>query len=163
MTGFLRTTVLWVLVAFVGETLVAPLIDIRGIAPDFAIIALVLLGLAAGPVPATVGGFGLGLVQDLANPALLGLNALCKTGLGFLVGRARGRLVYGLPAVEVAVLVTAVVAHDVVFLLVQSRLSDDAFLTPLLTRTLPVALYTGLVGVPVIRLAELFGILGRED
>ncbi|MBE0565271.1 MAG: rod shape-determining protein MreD [Krumholzibacteria bacterium] len=163
MIGFLRTTVVWVLVAFLGETLVGPWIDIRGISPDFAIIALVLLGLAAGAVPATVGGFVLGLVQDLANPTLLGLNALCKTGLGYLVGRARGRLVYGLPVVEILVLVLAVVAHDLVFLLVQSRLSDDAFLTPLFTRTLPTALYTGVAGVPVIRLAEFFGILGRED
>lgn len=163
MIGFLRTTVVWVLVAFLGETLVGPWIDIRGISPDFAIIALVLLGLAAGAVPATVGGFALGLVQDLANPTLLGLNALCKTGLGYLVGRARGRLVYGLPVVEFLVLVLAVVAHDIVFLLVQSRLSDDAFLTPLFMRTLPTALYTGLAGVPVIRLADFFGILGRED
>ncbi len=139
------------------------MIDIRGIAPDFSIIALVLLGLAAGAAPATVGGFVLGLVQDLANPNLLGLHALCKTGLGFLVGRLRGRLVYGMPVVEAMVLVLAVVAHDIVFLLVQSRMSDDAFLTPLFTQTLPVALYTALVGVPVIRLAGFLGILGRED
>ena len=79
------------------------------------------------------------------------------------MGRLRGRLVYGMPVVEVLLLVLAVVAHDIVFLLVQSRLSDDAFLIPLLTRTLPTAIYTGLVGVPVIRLAEFFGILRRED
>ena len=163
MRAFVRTTAVWVAVAFVGEILVGPWIAIRGIAPDFAIIALVLLGLAAGPGPATVGGFLLGLVQDLANPGLLGLNALCKTALGFLAGRLRGRLVYGLPVVEGLVLVVAVVAHDVVFLLVQSRLTDDAFLAPLLARTLPTALYTGLVGVPVVRIAEFVGILGRED
>ena len=33
----------------------------------------------------------------------------------------------------------------------------------LFTQTLPVALYTGLVGVPIIRLADFFGLLGRED
>lgn len=163
MRGFVRTTLLWIVVAFVGETLLGPWIAIKGIAPDFALIALVLLGLAAGTVPATVGGFVLGLVQDLANPDLLGLNALCKTFLGFGVGRLRDRLVYGMPVVEVLLLVLAVVVHDIVFLLVQSRLSDDAFLIPLLTRTVPTAVYTGLVGVPVIRLAEFFGILGRED
>jgi len=58
---FIRTTLIWILVAFVGETAIGPLIDIRGIAPDFTIIALVLLALSAGPVPATVGGFVLGL------------------------------------------------------------------------------------------------------
>ncbi len=163
MRDFLRTSLVWILVAFVGGTMVGPWIAIAGIAPDFSIIALVLLALAAGAGPGTVGGFLLGLVQDLANPTLLGLHALCKTGLGFVTGRLRDRLVYGMPVVEFLVLVLAVILHDIVFLLVQSRLSDDAFLTPLFVRTLPTALYTGLVGVPILRLADLMGILGRED
>ncbi len=139
MRDFLRISVVWILVAFLGGTLIGPWIAIAGISPDFTIIALVLLGLSAGALPATVGGFLLGLVQDLANPTLLGLHALCKSALGFATGRLRGRLVYGMPVVEFVVLAVAVVAHDIVFLLVQSRLSDEAFLTPLFTRTLPSA------------------------
>jgi rod shape-determining protein MreD len=163
MRDFLRVTALWIGVAFVGDTVIGPWISIGGIAPDFSIIALVLLALAAGPVPATVAGFVVGLVQDLSNPSLLGLHALCKCLLGYGLGRLRGRLVYGLPVVEGAVVALSVLLHDIVFLLVQSRLSDDAFLTPLLGQTLPVALYSALVGVPIIRLAAATGVLGGED
>ncbi|PID80021.1 rod shape-determining protein MreD, partial [bacterium DOLZORAL124_64_63] len=153
----------WMLVAFLGETVVARLVDIKGIAPDFSIIALVLLSLLAGRFSGTVGGFILGLIQDLSNPALLGLHALCKSVLGFSLGHLRGRLAHGLPIVEGTVVALAVLGHDIVFLLVQSRLIDEGFLRPLLTQTVPVAIYSGVAGVVVIRLAEMLGILGGED
>lgn len=163
MRIFLRVTLAWMLVAFLGETLISPLIDVQGISPDFSIIALVLLSLATGRLPGTLGGFILGLVQDLSNPALLGLHALCKTVLGFSLGHLRGRLAHGLPVAEGMVVVLAVLAHDIVFLLVQSRLIDEGFLRPLWTQTLPVALYSGVTGILVIRMADYLGILGEED
>jgi len=57
----------------------------------------------------------------------------------------------------------AVLGHDLVFLLFQSRLIDEAFLIPLVTRTLPEAIYSGLVGVLALRMAELLGLLRQED
>jgi rod shape-determining protein MreD len=97
MSFFVRATLLWIAIAFIGDTMIGPLIAIKGIGPDFSIIALVILALATGPIPATAGGFMVGLVQDLAHPNLLGLRALCKCLLGFGLGRLRGRLVYGVP------------------------------------------------------------------
>ena len=163
MRQFVRTTLLWFLVAFIGDALVAPVVDIAGRAPDFTIIALVLLALSTGPLPATIGGFAIGLVQDLANPPLLGLRALCKCTLGFGLGRLRGRLVHGVVVVDAVMIVLAVLLHDFVYLLVQSNLTQDRFLVPLLTQSLPVAAYSALVGVPLLRLAEVLGVLRPED
>jgi rod shape-determining protein MreD len=160
---FVRTTLVFFLVAFLGEIVVAPVITIRGVAPDFAVIALIILALSAGAGPATVGGFVLGLIQDLSQPALLGLHALCKSAVGYWVGSLRGRLVHGVPVVEATMVALAVLVHDLVYLLFQSRLVDESFLTPLLTRVIPSAVYSGLVGVPVLRLAEWLGLLGQED
>ncbi len=109
------------------------------------------------------GGFVIGLVQDLSNPAVLGLHALCKCTLGFSLGSLRSRLVHGMPVVEAVVVALAVILHDLIFLLVQSRLTDEGFLRPFLTQSLPVALYSGVAGILVIRLADLAGILGQED
>ena len=39
----------------------------------------------------------------------------------------------------------SVVAHDFIFLLVESKLTDEGFLIPFFTQTLPVALYTGVI------------------
>lgn len=163
MRNFIRTTLIWMLLAFVGDTMISPLISIKGIAPDFSIIALVILALAAGPAAGSVGGFVIGLVQDLSNPAVLGLHALCKCTLGFSLGSLRSRLVHGMPVVEGVVVAIAVILHDLVFLLVQSRLTDDGFVRPFLTQSLPVAIYTGVVGVLVIGLADMLGLLGKED
>ncbi len=163
MRSFVRTTLVWVVLSFVGDTILGPLIDIKGVAPDFSVIALVVLALAAGAGPATIGGFLLGLVQDLANPSLLGLQALVKSGLGFGVGSLRSRLVYGVPLVEGVGVALVVFVHDFLFLLVQSNLADEQFLMPLLTRTIPGAIYSGVVGILVIRLVDLFGVLQQEE
>lgn len=163
MRHFARTTVLWLLVAFVGDAMVAPMIDIAGRAPDFTIIALVMLALSAGAIPATIGGFALGLVQDLANPPLLGLRSLCKCLLGFGLGRLRGRLVHGVVVVDAVMIIVAVLLHDFVYLLVQSNLTQERFLVPLLTQSVPEAVYTALVGVPLLRMAEFLGVLRPED
>jgi rod shape-determining protein MreD len=161
--NFVRTTVALVLLAFLGENLVAPLIDIRGVAPDFTVIALVILAMAEGSRAGAMGGFCLGLVQDLSVPTLLGLHALCKSTLGFAVGRARGRLVFGMPLIEGALLLVATLAHDTLFLVVQSRQQNEAFLGPWLAQAWPTAIYTAIVGVPLVRVADLLGILRQED
>lgn len=163
MRSFLRTTVAWVLLAFLGENLLAPLMSIRGIGPDFTVLAIVILAMAEGARAGALGGFALGLVQDLAVPALLGLHALCKTAMGWTIGRTRGRLIYGVPLVEMSLILVASLGHDTVFLLVQSRQQSEAFLGPWLLEAVPTAFYTALVGWPLVRLADLLGILRRED
>jgi rod shape-determining protein MreD len=161
--AFLRTTVVLALLAFLGENLIAPLIDIRGVAPDFTVIAVVILAMAEGSRAGAVGGFCLGVVQDLSVPTLLGLHALCKSTLGFAVGRARGHLVFGMPLIEGALLLVACLGHDTLFLLVQSRQQNEVFLGPWLAQAWPTALYTAIVGVPLVRVADLLGILRQED
>ncbi len=46
---------------------------------------------------------------------------------------------------------------------IQSNLSDEASILSLFTRTLPTALYSGLVGMPLLRMADFWGVLRRED
>ncbi len=163
MRSFARTTMAWILLAFVGEMLIAPLIEIRGIAPDFTVIAVVVLAMSEGARAGVLGGFAVGLVQDLAVPALLGLHALCKAVVGWIVGRTRGRLVYGMVLVELSLLTAATLGHDTIFLIVQSRQRSEAFIGPWFFEAVPTALYTALAGLPVVRLADLLGILRRED
>ena len=75
----------------------------------------------------------------------------------------RSRLIYGMPIVEFAVLFLAVLGHDLVFLLVQDRFGTESSLASLFLQSAPVALYTGIIGLPVMRLVEFLGILRPED
>jgi rod shape-determining protein MreD len=163
MRQFVRTTLAWVLLAFLGENVLAPLIDIRGIAPDFTVVAIVLLAMAEGARAGALGGLALGIVQDLSVPTLLGLHALCKTLLGVIIGRARGHLVFGIVLVEGLLLFAAALGHDTLFLLIQSRQQSEAFLGPWFAEALPTALYTAVVGLPLLRLADVAGVLRRKD
>lgn len=159
----MRTTLAWVLLAIVGENVIAPVISIRGIAPDFTVVAIVILAMSEGARAGVLGGFALGLVQDLSVPTLLGLHAFCKAALGWIVGCTRGRLIYGMPLVEISLLLVATLGHDTIFLVVQSRQQSEAFLGPWLSEAVPTALYTALAGWPLVRLAEVLGIMRRED
>ncbi len=163
MNAFLRRALSWALIALLGELVVAPAIAIAGVAPDFSVIALVMLALSSGALAGTIGGFALGLVQDLASPPLLGLNALCKTLVGYGWGRMRGQLLFGFPLVEGGVVAVAAFANDLLYLLIASGLRGEEFLAPLLLRALPAALYSGIVGIPLLRLADRLGVLARED
>jgi rod shape-determining protein MreD len=160
---FLRTTVSLAALALVGDVFVAPLLSLGAIAPDFGLIALAILALGEGAFAGTVGGFALGLVADTAVPNLLGLGAFCKALAGYLVGRSRTRLVVGLPVVEGSLVALMALGHDVLYLLGQSWFSGGAFFRPMITVVVPSALYTGLVAVPLFRLADGLGLLRREE
>ena len=99
----------------------------------------------------------------MTRPSAQGLGRGLGVLVGFGLGRLRGRLVYGVPLVEGAVIAISVLAHDLVFLLIESNLTDEGFLVPFFTQSLPVAVYTALVGIPLVRLADLMGILRQED
>lgn len=163
MNRFLRTTLVLAIMALAGEVLVAPLITFGAIGPDFGLIALAILALGEGAFAGTMGGFVLGLVADTAVPNLLGLNALCKSLAGYLVGLARTRLVIGLPLVEGSVVALMALGHDVLYLLGRSWFAGGAFFRPLIIEVLPSALYTGLIALPLIRLADWLGLLRREE
>ena len=163
MNRFLRTTVILAIIALVGDVVLAPLLSLGAIAPDFGLIALAILALGEGAFAGTVGGFVMGLIVDTAVPNLLGLNALCKSLVGFVVGRARSRLVVGLPLVEGSMVAVMTLAHDLLFLIVRSWFAGGAFFRPLITEVLPGAVYTGLIALPLIRLADWLGLMRREE
>ncbi len=163
MSHFLRTTFLLAVVALIGNVLIAPLISFGPIAPDFSLIVLAILALGEGAFAGTIGGFVLGLVADTAIPNLLGLNAFCKALAGYFVGRARSRLVIGLPLVEASMVSLMALAHDLLYLIGQSLFSEGPFFRPLFMIVVPSALYTGIVSLPLMRLAEVLHMLRREE
>jgi rod shape-determining protein MreD len=145
------------LISFVAlglQATLVPHIAIAGIRPDLPLIAVVLLGYGRGATGGTLAGFLIGLAQDLTNPSFLGLNALAKSVVGNGMGTMRAHLDAGTLPMRIAVLFVAVLAHDVIYLTIFTRLALSELLLGLLTRSLPTALYTTLVG------AWAFGALG---
>lgn len=163
MSRFLRTTLVLGLMALLGDTLLAPLLTFGHVRPDFSLIAVVILALAEGAFAGTVGGFALGLIIDTASPDRLGLSSLAKSLAGFAAGRARARFNFGIPAVEGTTVAILALGHDALHLLVLSWTGRSTFFEPLFTVALPSAVFTGLVAIPLIRAADLLGLLNRDD
>ncbi len=121
--------------------------SIAGIRPDLPLVAVVLLAYARGATAGTLAGFLIGLAQDLTNPTLLGLNALVKSLLGHAAGTLRVQLDATSLPMRAGVLFAAVLAHDLVYLTISTRGALSELLLGLLTRSLPTAVYTALVGM----------------
>lgn len=65
------------------------LISIKNIKPDLLLIVLIWLGQREGQFVGTIGGFFIGLIQDIFETQFLGLSSLCKSIAGFIAGRMK--------------------------------------------------------------------------
>ena len=71
----------------VAQWLVFSRLRVWGVVPDVVLLYVALQGLRYGRVAGAASGFAAGLAMDLlVMPGFLGLNALLKTILGFVVG-----------------------------------------------------------------------------
>ncbi len=129
-------------------------IEVAGIRPDLLVAFVVYLGWVRGPVAGTVGGFVVGILQDLDAPGPLGLNALCKSLVGFLVAKAGFRVHRSNAAVRFAFFFMAMVLHDVIYFAVATHSDLGRFLYQMMTVALPSALYTAVIVLVILTLIE---------
>ena len=125
--------------------------EIAGIRPDLLVAYVVYLGWMRGPIPGTTAGFIVGLVQDLDAPGPLGLNALCKSIVGFLVAKAGFRVHRSNVGVRFAFFFLAMMVHDAIYFAVTTAGDLGAFLLQMVRIALPSALYTS--GIVILLLA----------
>lgn len=65
-------------------------LDLWGVVPDVVLLYVAYVALRRGRVAGAVAGFSAGLLMDLlVNPSTLGINALMKTLMGFVIGLFR--------------------------------------------------------------------------
>ena len=140
-----------VLLAFILQSTIADNLSIMGATPDIILIALVYVALAYGSVRGVALGFFVGLLLDFYGPAVnLGLNALCKTLLGFGIGYGKEGLYKERLSVLLTVLVVAHLFHDVLYFLIDTRFDIGLLFTMLWTRTIPSVVYTVFLGTVLV-------------
>jgi len=149
--------VLTVLVFLLMQAVVADRIALGSVAPDFVVLVVLFFALYRGSVRGAIFGFVVGFLEDLGNPEYLGLNALVKSVMGFLVGDA-GRKTFPDNAFLLFVLFAlAALGHDVVYLLVYHWPHIGSAFLRIFTEALPCAIYTAFIGALVDRVAAMFG------
>jgi rod shape-determining protein MreD len=74
------------LIVFIIQMTFVPLISVAGFTPDLLILWLVTMGIRRGRLEATIGGFLVGLLQDVTTTQFFGLAALSKSLAGYAAG-----------------------------------------------------------------------------
>jgi rod shape-determining protein MreD len=67
---------------------------LRGVSPDFLLVAICLAAFILGPIPGQIIGFIVGLIIDIISGGLLGISAFTFSIIGYGVGVV-GQKVYG--------------------------------------------------------------------
>ncbi len=147
--------ILYLALVFVLQTTWVRHLEFAGLQPDLILLTVVFIALLAGQVEAAILGFAIGLCQDAYSPQDLGLNALAKSIVGFAVGVGRGGILADSPQVQVAVLIAAVLVHDMIYYLGSGAVSMGDVPYLLMRFSLGRAIYTGLVGLFVAWLLRL--------
>jgi len=143
---------------YVLQTTLVPVISIFGAKPDLLIVALFMLAIKEGAMPAVFVGFFLGLAQDVYSPAILGQNALAKTVAGFFASLFNEKVMRIDPVLQAVLLVVTFLLNDIIFMVVQmakSSGSEKGLLIEIVITTMPRAVYS-LVFAAVPFFWELF-------
>lgn len=143
--------------ALILQSTLLKLVAVAQIQPDLILLVLFYVALMEGSYGATIAGFCTGLTQDIYSPQTLGLNALCKSLVGFGLGYCqRGVFVESLVA-RALILFAAVLAHDILYFVISAWPEVGRGLGLVLRLGLPTALYTALLGYAIFYLMKRKG------
>ncbi len=158
-------TVLLLIIPF-QATLLGPF-SLGGIKPDLALTVLFVIGLLTSPVEATLAGVGIGLVQDIGSASLIGFSGFTRGLTGLAVGILGTRVLdITSPAIVLFLALFSFAEGLLITFFLQVTYGDVPFFSLVGTRFLPQALYTGVLGVVVLRFVNKKGVvamLKRRD
>ena len=83
------TTVLAVGASLLSSTLLS-WVAVAGVKPDLALVIVALMAMRRGSMSGQIAGFASGLLADTISVAPLGLTAMTRTVVGYVVGRMEG-------------------------------------------------------------------------
>lgn len=140
--------VLYTLLLITFQTTIVSFTSIANIIPDVMLIWIVYIAVTEGQIPATLYGFGIGLLLDLISGQFLGLSALSKTVAGFLAGYFyhENKVEINLANYQFLLFVgIASLAHNLIYFIIFTQGSDVSLLTAVFRFGLFSTLYTTFV------------------
>jgi rod shape-determining protein MreD len=165
MKSLVYFTILFLIIP-VQASLLAPL-SLGGIKPDLALALLYIIGLLTGPMEAALAGIAIGLVQDIGSASFIGFSGLTKGLIGFSAGLL-GRRVLDLTSRSNSIFLAAfsLLEGIVIAFFLQMFYGSVPFLSLTISRILPQALYTGVLGAVLLKLIvrkDVLSVLVRWD
>jgi rod shape-determining protein MreD len=143
--------IILLLIIPVQASLFSPL-ALAGIKPDLALAVIYVIGLLTGPGEAVLAGIGIGLVQDIGSASLIGLNGFTRGLIGLFAGLL-GRRVLDISSPSNLIFLAAFSLVEGLFiaLFMQVFYGSVPVFRLFFTSMLPQALYTGVLGILLLR------------
>lgn len=130
------------------------LLSLGGIKPDAGLAALYCIGLLTSPGEAVIAGMALGIAQDLGSAGPIGLTGLSRGLIGLFAGvLGRHMLDFASPSNILFIAVFSLVEGFFIALFLQLFYGSVPFFGLLFSHMLPAALYTGVFGFFMLRIA----------
>ena len=144
--------IILLLIIPVQASLFTPL-SLAGIKPDLALAVLYIIGLLTGPVEAALAGIVIGLVQDISSASLIGLNGFTRGLIGLCAGLL-GRRVLDISSPSNLIFLIAFSLAEGLFIMlfIQVFYGSVPVVNMFFTSILPHALYTGVLGILLLRI-----------
>ncbi len=143
--------IIFLLITPVQASLLNPL-SLGGIKPDLALAVLYVIGLLTSPGEAALAGIGIGLVQDISSSSLIGLNGFTRGLIGLFAGLL-GRRVLDISSPSNLIFLVAFSLVEGLFIMffMEVFYGSVPIASMFLTSMLPNALYTGVLGILLLR------------
>ena len=116
-------------------------LSVAGGKPDFVLILVVFFAIFRGSVQGGLMGVALGLLEDLMTGRFIGINAICKGLLGYLVGVSERNLYKNNFFVPIAAILAATFLNTAFYYLFSVLIGGHVGLEKLILSTIPDAVY----------------------
>ncbi len=145
--GDIAKLVVWGGLVFLAQTVLAPLIDINGIRPDFLLIFVMSVTLKRGRYAGLAAGFLAGIAQDSISLGFLGVMALAKCSIAFWSGKWLEKRDSDLSSIGWLILIViAAFVQDIFAGLFLLQGSSVGMLEYIFRSVIPAGFYTGVFG-----------------
>lgn len=135
------------LVALILQIVLAPVITLFGVVPNFVMAAVIVTAMNNNALRSTVFGFVLGLLFDLCSLGPVGSMTLVLTIMGYAVSSLNKGTFTGGVVVDLIVLFVAVALGEFLVSVIYAIVGvNQEFLLSLIQRVLPAILYDTLIG-----------------
>lgn len=148
------TVFLFYFLALILETTLFHHLSIFGAKPDLVLIVLVFLAVRKGSYEGEVYGFIGGLLEDFISSAVLGLQALVKTVVGFAVGFFENKLEEDSALLVIIFVFLASLCHNVLGAAVRTCFTPESFSYGHILQIIISGMYTALLAPFIFRVLE---------
>jgi rod shape-determining protein MreD len=137
--------------------IVAPVITILGVVPNFVLVVVIITAMRNSPLRSTIFGFALGLLFDFFSLGPMGSMTLVLTILSYAVSSLNKGAFSGGMVVDTVILLAAVALGELLVSVIYAIVGvNPEFLFSLVQRVLPGILYDVIIGFIILLIYSAF-------